>query len=141
MQLQIPLITIKRKDDFMNNNQMNFDPMTGQPITRIPNTNNIPNNVIQSNNTIESNNISNSNQINPNLNQNTQSMQNTIVNQMQSIPTVDQSKQAFIDNTQSMTSEKKNEKKEGINYTFIIILFVIILASIFFLFPYIFKNL
>lgn len=125
----------------MNNNQMNFDPMTGQPITRIPNTNNIPNNVIQSNNTIESNNISNSNQINPNLNQNTQSMQNTIVNQMQSIPTVDQSKQAFIDNTQSMTSEKKNEKKEGINYTFIIILFVIILASIFFLFPYIFKNL
>lgn len=61
--------------------------------------------------------------------------------QMQAIPTVDQSKEAFIDNTQANSTAKKQEKKDGPNWAFIIILFVIIFASIFFLFPYLLKVL
>lgn len=75
--------------------------------------------------------------------QNIQSQSNMVnqINQMQSIPTVDQSREAFIDNTQSMTAEKNEAKKSSVNYVFVIILFIIIFASIFFLFPFLFKNL
>ena len=94
----------------MNNNQMNFDPITGQPINQ--NTNNIDNNVVH--NTLEQNNINNVQQV-P-ITETTQTIQNTqsvanittqevstdLVNnnvlpqqQMQNIPTVDQDKQEF----------------------------------------------
>lgn len=96
------------------NNNINFDPMTGQPI--------------QKNN--EQPQITNQ----P-LNQNSINQQVQIQNQLQSIPTVDQNKEQFIDNIQSANIEKKEEKKEGINLIFVIILFVIILVSIYFLFP------
>ena len=62
---------------------------------------------------------------------------NTTQQLIQNTPTVEQSKQDFIDTTQTMTTPKQEEKKDGPNITFIIILFVIILASILFLFPYI----
>ena len=115
-----------------NNNELKFDPMTGQPI--IP-TQNI-------NNTVEPNTLNN-NQNMENLNNNVTPSQNDMANQMsqmQAIPTVEQSKEAFIDKTQTITTEKKEEKKGGINYAFVIILFIIIFASIFFLFPFLFKH-
>ena len=119
----------------MNNNQMNFDSMTGQPINQNTNTENIQT-------------ISNINSA-PVLEPTQQSIpivtQPEIMNQtintintqqqLQSIPTVEQSKQEFINNAQNLNTEKKIEKKEGVNYIFIIILFVIIFAAIFFLFP------
>lgn len=105
----------------MNNNQMNFDPMTGQPINQ--NITTIPNQV-----------------------QTTQSVQQpanniNIQQQLQSIPTVEQTKQEFINNTQAENVVKKEEKQDGPNIVFIIILFVIIFAAIFFLFPYLMKVL
>ena len=63
------------------------------------------------------------------------------MNQMQNIPTVEQSKEQFIDNTQSISTEKKEEKSGSVNYVFIIILFVIIFAAIFFLFPILLEKL
>ena len=58
-----------------------------------------------------------------------------IQHELQSVPTVEQGKEAFINNVQSMQQEKKEEKKEGVNFVFIIILFIVLLAAIFFLFP------
>lgn len=105
----------------MNNNQMNFDPMTGQPINQ---------------------NIATT----PNQVQTTQPVQQpanniNIQQQLQSIPTVEQTKQEFINNTQAENVVKKEEKQDGPNIVFIIILFVIIFAAIFFLFPYLMKVL
>ena len=100
----------------MNNNQMNFDPITGQPINQ--NTNNIDNNVVH--NTLEQNNINNVQQV-P-ITETTQTIQNTqsvanittqevstdLVNnnvlpqqQMQNIPTVDQTYSSISTNAQS----------------------------------------
>ena len=61
--------------------------------------------------------------------------------QMQSIPTVGQNMQDFISNTQEASTAKKTEKKNGPNILFIVILFVVIFAAIFFLFPYLLENL
>ena len=138
----------------MNNNQINFDPMTGQPINQTNNNfvsnietiNQNNNNIVPNNiaiNTAPQNNIPNQPE---NINNNTlnQSVETTVVNPqqtMQSIPTVEQSKQDFINNTQANSTEKKDEKKDGPNFVFIIILFIIIFASIFFLFPYLQKTL
>lgn len=110
----------------MNNNQMNFDPMTGQPINQ--NITTIPNQVQTTNS------------------QTTQSVQQpanniNIQQQLQSIPTVEQTKQEFINNTQAENVVKKEEKQDGPNIVFIIILFIIIFAAIFFLFPYLMKVL
>ena len=58
-----------------------------------------------------------------------------IQSQLQNIPTVEQNKEQFINNVQSMNQEKKEEKKEGISFVFIAILFIVILVSIVFLFP------
>ena len=60
---------------------------------------------------------------------------------MQSIPTVEQTTQDFINNTQINSTVEKEEKKDSPNITFIVILFVIIFAAIFFLFPYLLKVL
>lgn len=124
----------------MNNNQINFDPMTGQPIN--PNTN--TNNVVPNNGTttpMQQNNIPvqpvNTNNLNPTI----EPMAVNVQQPMQNIPTVEQSKQEFIDNTQANSLDKKEDKKDSPNITFIIILFVIILAAIFFLFPYLQKTL
>lgn len=124
----------------MNNNEMKFDPITGQPL----------NNNLDLNNNISTQDIStNQNvvQTNQQVIHNAQIQQSNMVNQdlnnqiqMQSIPTVDQSRQEFINNTQALNAEKKEEKKSGINYAFIIILFAIIFAAIFFLFPYLLKH-
>lgn len=106
------------------NNNVNFDPMTGQPIHK-NNQQPVVNEQPQVNNQ-----ALNQNSMQPNINQETQ-----IQSQLQSIPTVEQNKEQFIGNVQSTNIEKKEEKKEGVNFIFIIILFVIILVAIYFLFP------
>lgn len=138
----------------MNTNEIKFDPMTGQPIQNNMNNNVQPNNT-QTNVQPQPQNIQPVvpvAPIEPQISNTTVEVQpapieqsinttDTNVNNMQSIPTVDQSQQQFINNTQSLTAENKVEKKQRINWTFLIILFVIILAAIFFLFPYLQKNL
>lgn len=120
----------------MNNNQMNFDPMTGQPINQ-NNTNfatGIPTNTIKQN-SIQTQ-TSNVNVV--------QQPQITTFNSqqmIQNIPTVEQTKQEFINNIQENNVIKKEEKKDGPNIVFILILFIIIFAAIFFLFPYLQKTL
>lgn len=124
----------------MNNNQMNFDPMTGQPINQ--NTNNanvIPTSGIatpmyQTNTPVQPENTKNINSVVQPTTGNAQQL-------IQSIPTIEQSKHEFIDNTQANILDKKEDKKDSPNITFIIILFIIILAAIFFLFPYLQKTL
>lgn len=104
----------------MNNSEMKFDPMTGQPLNNVQNSQPEQNVVAQ-----------NQSQVTP--------TQNVNQVQMQTIPTVDQTKQEFINNTQALNKEEKEEKKGGINYVFIVILFIIIFAAIFFLFPFLLK--
>ena len=115
----------------MNNNQINlnntqvnnapkFDPMTGQPIINDQNKN-----IIETTNTLEQN-TTNNETIN-------------VQSQMQAIPTVEQNNEQFINNIQAANNdvnEKENTKKSLI---FMIILFVIILVSILFVFPYLSK--
>ena len=113
----------------MNNNNINFDPFTGQPINR-ENNQTIPN----------ANQTSVNNEQNqPTVEINTQVDNQNIQNVLQSIPTIEQTKQEFINNAQSLNTEQKKEKKQGINYAFVIILFIIVLAAIFFLFPMLMK--
>ena len=120
----------------MNNNQTNFDPITGQPI----NQNNqvqppvVPLDEITPIEPIVSDTIQ---PVQPVPTVDNYDYMNTTQQLIQNTPTVEQSKQDFIDTTQTMTTPKQEEKKDGPNITFIIILFVIILASILFLFPYI----
>lgn len=120
----------------MNNNQTNFDPVTGQPI----NQNNqvqppvVPLDEITPVEPIVSDTIQ---PVQPVPTVDNYDYMNTTQQLIQNTPTVEQSKQDFIDTTQTMTTPKQEEKKDGPNITFIIILFVIILASILFLFPYI----
>lgn len=153
----------------MNNTQPTFDPMTGQPLNSNINTqptfdpmtgqplnSNINNQAILS--STENNQISpaeitiTQNQSLPTSEANTNlqtemitaqlPQENNVLStqqQMQSIPTVEQSTQDFISNTQAINEEKKEEKKEGPNIVFIVILFAIIFAAIFFLFPYLLK--
>ena len=117
----------------MNNNvEMNFDPMTGEPIN-----NNQNNNISQQNIPVilpETNPMVN--QVIPQ-----EQLQNVNVQPIQTIPTIEQSKEQFINNTQNISETKKEEKKEGVNYIFIIVLFIIIFAAIFFLFPYLLEVL
>ena len=110
---------------------MKFDPMTGEPIVPVE-----P--VAQVNEQVTSAPVQEVNTKIPQENTNVTNNINDAVqiqNELQSIPTVEQGKEAFINNVQAMHEEKKEEKKEGVNFLFIIILFVIILAAIFFLFP------
>lgn len=134
----------------MENKQMNFDPMTGQPIVQNINTNNTP-----INNEIDNNKVAST--PTGNTNESIQTTQTVLINQqqeigninnnssiqqqMQSIPTVEQNKQDFISNTQADSTAKEEVKKDGPNITFIVIMFLIIFAAIFFLFPYLLKIL
>ena len=106
-----------------NNMKMRFDPNTGKPLNDIN-----ENAVVQAN----TNNAETS--INDSLSQSN-------VTNINNIPTVDQSSNEFINNTQTISSERIEKKKGGLNYTFIIILFIVILISIIFLFPYLAKLL
>ena len=125
------------------NNNMNFDPMTGQPIQK--NQTEINTQEVTQSNLVEQ-------QINQQPNEQVikqttiveqneqqpiseQQINAQIQTQLQSIPTVEQNEQQFINNVQTMNQEKKEETKEGVNFVFIIVLFVIILAAIYFLFP------
>ena len=151
----------------MNNNGMNFDPQTGQPINNISNVpqfsndnvNNL-NNYNQANPTTQQV-VNNAQNINPAPNQpvvntdvvNTQQQPVNVSvnnqpnmgsqpvqvaggsNNISNIPTIEQSNQSFVANTQAVSMEKTEEKKKGINYLFVIILFIIVLVSIFVLFP------
>lgn len=125
----------------MNNNQINFDPITGQPINQNVNNTVVPQpEIIQPVPTVEQvPTVEPVQTIQPQV----PIIDSNIYNQqqMQSIPTVEQTKQDFINNTQANSVVEKEEKKEGPNITFIIILFVIIFAAIFFLFPYLLKIL
>lgn len=113
------------------NNKIKFDPMTGEPINNSTIEPIQPENNI--NQSIEETTIAEHQNIVEQQPNNTQSQ---IQTELQSIPTVEQNEQQFINNIQSINDkEKKEEKKEGINFTFIIIMFVIILLAIFFLFP------
>lgn len=134
----------------MNNNGMRFDPNTGQPLQQMPNQN-IQAQPIQQNPNMNSVPVQTEQQIAntaiPNQNVQVQPVQQTIQPnqvpqqniQMQGIPTVEQSRQEFVSNTQANTTEKKEAKKSGINYALVIILFVVILAAIYFLFPILMK--
>lgn len=62
--------------------------------------------------------------------------------QMQSIPNVEQNVQNFVQNTQAAnTVSDDSEKKGSLNIVFIIILFAIIFAAMFFLFPLLLNKL
>ena len=131
----------------MNNNQLNFNPTTGEPINNV-NTNAMPNinhQQMQTQPTVGQQTVPNQGSAQPlasplqtptmeNIKQDNQNI--NIQQQMQSIPTVDQNAQQFINNTQASNTVKKEEKKDGPNIVFIVILFIIIFAAIFFLFPY-----
>lgn len=119
----------------MDNQRGNFDPATGQLLnttSQVPNNQNMQ---IQNNEqTLQTSQQS--------INQQTIKVimpDSNIQNNLQSVPTVEQSKEQFINNTQSTIQEKRNKKKSDVNYTFVIILFVIILAAILFLFPFLLK--
>ena len=123
----------------MENNQVTFDPMTGQPI--IQNVNNTPvngqtvpiiNETGQVNQTVLPTQQYTTNNINS---------INTVQQEMQNIPTVEQNKQDFINNTQINSTVKEEPKKEGPNIAFIVIIFLIIFAAMFFLFPFLLKTL
>lgn len=135
----------------MNNNQIKFDPMTGQPIqpqnngnegvNNNQNINNIPN--IQPIN-VQNNNIPNQviqNNSMPQVNTDQMNNSQNVMNQMQNIATVDQSKEAFINNTQATVKDNTGDNAPKVNYVFVAIIFIIIFAAIFFLFPYLQKNL
>lgn len=112
------------------NNNINFDPMTGKPLQNNTHSNTTIQQVNGEQISPQPNNI-NVQQIYPHQEIQTNVQQ---VN-LQNVPTVEQNKQDFINNVQLMNQEKKEEKKEGINFVFIIVLFVVILISIYFLFP------
>lgn len=116
------------------NNNIKFDPNTGQPII---DNQNILNNQLNSIEQPQPIQIEQATPVQNNVvQQNAVQMSQT---QIQNIPTVEQNKEQFIQNTQNLTTEKKEEKKQGINYTLIIVLFILIFASIFFLFPFLLK--
>ena len=132
----------------MNNNQMNFDPMSGKPVNRNP----VPSTPVNLGPNVQSIQPTQPVQVpvgsqvapidsQPNIQKPTNNAYINPQQQMQSIATVEQDKQQFIQNTQASNVVKKEEKKDGPNIGFIITLFIIILASILFLFPYLMKVL
>lgn len=116
----------------MNNNELKFDPNTGQPIN-----NNVNNNEpkfdpvtgqpinIQEQPVVEQQ-IANVEAPNTGIN---------IQQQMQTIPNVDQNQQVFLNNSQANNEEKKENNSDSSNITFLVIIFIIIFAAILFLFP------
>lgn len=121
------------------NSNMNFDPMTGEPIQNIQPATPVDNQPVPSQENAQV--VSESPAVEPNgqaLNATAKEVAQ-IQNELQNIPTVEQDKEAFINNVQTIHQEKQEEKKEGVNFAFIIILFIIILVAIYFLFPILLK--
>ena len=129
----------------MNNNQENFNPTQQQPVNN-PTMNTVPQQPIVQPQPIQQPVQQPVQQQIPVPNTQTTAIPTiqpvvanrnaSIQQQMNSIPTIDQDTQQFINNTQAVNTVKKEERKEGPNIIFIVILFVIIFAAIFFLFPY-----
>lgn len=101
----------------MNNNGLKFDPMTGKPLN-----NNVLNFDPMTGQPL-------------NNNQNVQAPLTTL----QDIPTVDQSKENFINKIEASNDDSNKNKGESVNYTFIIILFILFLLIVCFGFPYLIK--
>lgn len=137
----------------MNNNGINFDPMTGQPISQNNNISPNPNEVMQNQSnsqTVETQAVNQQVDVGAN-----QSIPNNITQNVPidssanvppeiiSAPLVEQSKEQFINNSQVVNQEKVKEKgkNNGINYLFVIILLAVLFIAIFFLFPLLSKNL
>ena len=59
----------------------------------------------------------------------------SIQNQLQSIPTIEQSNQNFVASTQTISAEKSVESKKKVNYLLIIILLAVVFGVVFFVFP------
>ena len=110
------------------NNQMNFDPMTGQPLNNNVNNQNIQQNEVTNQNINNVPTIQTNNDVD-------------IREQMQAIPTVDQNTQNFINNIQAKDEIKPDENKEKKNIILVIAIFIIIILAIVFLFPYLFNIL
>lgn len=119
----------------METKEMKFDPMTGQPLNQNANLNESIQTVSTEQETIDVQPVDTV-PVTPVVNSNISTQQ-----QLQNIPTVEQDKQDFISNTQANSTAKEEEKKDGPNIAFIVIIFIIIFAAIFFLFPFLLKNL
>ena len=126
------------------NSEMRFDPQTGKPIAGAPNSSNLASATLNSQQQpVQPQSISVPPIDTPTdqsiMQNNTEVNNNNMANiqqQMQSIPTVEQNRQEFMNNANANNKVKEESKESKPNITFIIILFVIILAAIFFLFPY-----
>lgn len=127
------------------NNNINFDPVTGQPIqNEQPQFTTEPSNTQQPVENFQAQIADGklSDEMMPTMEPINQPLQETSneqniqpQDQLHTIPVVGQNQQDFINNSQTVNQEKSEEKKEGISITFVIILFVIMLVAIYFLFP------
>lgn len=122
-------------------NDMNFDPMTGEPLH-----NNEQLVDTQSINTVDIQSENNTTQIQQTemptaqqQNGQNQQTETAIQDQLQNIATVEQSTDDFINKIQMQSQEIQEEKKETNKFTFLIILFIVLLGSIYFLFPLLLK--
>ena len=125
MQIQYMLI---RKENVMNN-EIKFDPQTGQPAVGSPNASPLASGTPVQPQPAQQPTI----QVPPidapvnpttNMQTNTEIINNNINNiqqQMQSIPTVDQNKQEFLNNTNANTVVKDDNKEAKPNIAFIVI--------------------
>ena len=118
----------------MNSEKTSFDPMTGQPINNVNNQDQ-DSNIVQTN--VEENTTTDQDSNNNDDTKDNKSVsEKEVVNpNVQSIATVDQPSEQFINNVQTDVEKQNTEKKEKANYFFIVILFIVIFAAIFFLFP------
>ncbi len=130
-----------------NNAYSNENNIQSMPTTVQPAVDNSLNSAVQQNN-VQTDNFVNTNipvqNVQPVVNTNTQNVQSNIPtsqqetqiqSQMQNIPTVEQSKEQFINNVQNVNQGHKEEKKETNPLILIGILFVVVLVAIYFLFP------
>ena len=97
------------------NDEMKFDPITGKPL-----------NTIQTNNTEKKE---------ENKTEEKTTVPHEIQNNVQSIATVDQSNDKFLNNEQNSSNIKNEKLNEKSSYIFIFVIFAIILLAIIFLFP------
>ena len=137
----------------MNDNQANFDAATGQSINNPQN--NGSNNINNSGSNIDSNKVNvtnNSTEVNVSqtiqqqpiqqqpIQQQSVQQQPVSQNNLQSIATVDQSSEDFINNVQKDTENSISKGEVTKSYFLIILLFIIVFVSIFFLFPILFEK-
>ena len=97
------------------NNEMKFDPLTGQPL-----------------NNVEPNNTEKKEEIKEEKKTTAPEVQQ---NNIQSVATVEQTDDKFLNNAQSNANVKNEKLNEKSSYVFIFVIFAIILLAIIFLFP------